>query len=72
MEELGVENCPEIDNRVLEKALSTQRQMKVWCGYTKVDPYEFMASHKDAIKIASKYPEFQRYACGKLLFIHTY
>ena len=72
MEELDVENCPEIDNRVLEKSLSTQRTMKVFCGYTKVDPYEFMVKHKEAVKRGGEYEEIQEYVCGKLTFIHSY
>ena len=72
MEELGVKKCPEIDNRVLEKALSTERTMKVLCGYTKVDPYEFMANHQEAVKRGGEYEELQQYVCGKLTFIHSY
>ena len=72
MEELDVENCQEIDNRVLEISLSTQRTMKVFSGYTKVDPNEFMVKHKEAVKRGGEYEEIQEYVCGKLTFIHSY
>ena len=71
LEELSVKNCPAIDNCVLEKALSTQRTMTFFFGYTKIDPIEFMEKHDNAVKLLRKTQGFQSYECDKLTFVQA-
>ena len=47
LKKVYVENCKRIDNQLLDKAISFQRPISIYCKNTNVQPDKFMVEHVD-------------------------
>ena len=47
LEKVYVENCKRIDKQLLEKAISFQRPISIFCKNTNVEPDKFIVEHED-------------------------
>ena len=68
LEKVKVENCKKIDNQLLEKAISFQQSIIIYCKNTSVHPDKFIAEHVDTKILETNDNNEVKYVCKNLVF----
>ena len=68
LQKVNVENCKKIDNQLLEKAISFQRPISIYCKNTSVQPEKFIAEHFDTKMHETNDRYGVKYICQQIVF----